>query len=197
MQQHREGAFWKRLLNCFCPYYRTTVLNKAPSITFWFLSPTNDMIQKILQSCFEVHLPQELSLSVFQPVSNRHRHEVQESGISRDSYGKPLPGRQGGSSNDPSTPPASHNLTVGYLTTMGKATWKGSHTSCEARGTSSRVTKTLTWAAKVANKVVLCTKEVLGLFSPPLMSWALLLTLIHLITSITKLHCSRCNYAIK
>lgn len=175
-------------LNCFSPYYKTTALNKAPATTFRFLSSTNCMIQKILQRCLKYTCFNSCHFlfSSQNLAQSPYGHSPSGSGVSRDACGKALPGRQRGSSNDPSacSPPA-HHITAGYPTAMGKAIWKASHTSCEARGTSSMATKTLTWAAKVANMVVRC------LFSPPLVSWALLLTLIHLITSITKLHCSR------
>lgn len=90
MQQDREGAVWKRLLHCFCPHYKTTVLNKPPSITLWLLSLTNYMIWKILQSCFEVHLLQQLSLSVFQTKSSPKSLQTQASGsgVLRDSCEK-------------------------------------------------------------------------------------------------------------
>lgn len=123
----QRGCSVEKAPEFFCPYYKTTVLNKPPSITLWLLSPTNYMIWKILQSCFEVHLLQQLSLSVFQTKSSLKSLWTQASGsgVLRDSCGKALPGMQGGSSDDPSTctPSASHNLTAGYLTTTEKTLW--------------------------------------------------------------------------
>lgn len=72
-----EEASW---IVWFCPYYKTTVLNKAPSITLSFPSPRNNTIQKILQSCFERYLLRQLSLSAFQPNTSPKSLWTQASG---------------------------------------------------------------------------------------------------------------------
>lgn len=114
----------------FCPYYKTTFL-KAPPITFWFFSPTNNMIQKILQSCFGRYLLHQLSLSAFQPIlaqsPHGHRHRVQ------GSWGTPVKKlcQEGkGALQMIQVPAPLQPATAGYLTTMGKAIWKASQTSC-------------------------------------------------------------------
>lgn len=168
-----EEASW---IVWFCPYYKTTVLNEAPSITLSFPSPRNNTIQKILQSCFERYLLRQLSLSAFQPKSSPKSLWTQASG----SGVRGLEGLLWKSSARKAKGPfkwSKRLLSVVLLLATSQLWEKPSEIIThillvEARGTSSRATKTPTWAAEVTNKVVFCTKKVLSLFSPPLMSWA-------------------------
>lgn len=183
-------------LNCFCPYHKTTVLNKTPSITFLFLSPTNYMIQKILKSCFEIYLLQQLSLSIFQPKSipksYEHRHQVEGTG----SQGTPVEKlcQEGKGALQMIQQPAPFQPATTSLLATSQPWEKPSEKHhihlVRPKGKAAGPEKHWPELLKLPTRWYSALKKFSAFFNTHLCPEPYL-TLIHLITSITKLHCSR------